>query len=312
MLFDFLLIGVGIFGLYFGGKYLVRGSVGLSLRYGISPMIVGLTVMAFGTSAPELFVSVRSALSGHADLAFGNIVGSNIANILLILGVPAIVAPLRVDKIDSRVAWAETMAATLLFAVLVQFVPFGRWQGLVLLAGFVLVIGFQIHRAMNDVEDAAAGLDESVKDNPLGRIIFWLVLGIVLLPLGGEALVQGAVDIAKRLNVSEAVIGLTILAVGTSLPELAASVLAARKGETALAMGNVLGSCLFNILLILGVTGVIAESVVDPKLVSFDVPIMVIATASIAVFIFGKRPITRGIGLLMVAAYFVYILSSVL
>lgn len=312
MVINFILVAIGVLGLYFGGKYLVKGSVGLSLRFGIPPMIVGLTVMAFGTSAPELIVSVRAALTNHADLAFGNIVGSNIANILLILGVPALIAPLRTDKIDSRIPWAEAMAASLLFWFLVQFEPFTRWQGLIMLSAFALVMGFQVKRAMDGAEDAKVDVDESAKDQPMGKIVLWLLIGLAALPLGAEALVRGAVEIAREFGVSEAVIGLTIVAIGTSLPELAASVAAASRGETAMAVGNALGSCLFNILLILGVTSVLSSSVVDAKLIHFDIPVMVLTMALMGIFVFGKRPITRGAALFMIGLYALYILRVLL
>ncbi len=312
MILNIVFIALGIVGLYYGGNYLVKGSVGLSLRYGIPPMIVGLTVMAFGTSAPEMFVSVRSALTGHGDLAFGNVVGSNIANILLILGVPAIVSPLRTDTVDSRIPWFEVMVASLVLWWLVHYEPFTTWQGLILLGLFALVVAGQIYRAMHGAKDVAVDVDESTKDHPLGTIILWITIGLVLLPLGGELLVRGAVEIARAFNVSEAIIGLTIIAIGTSLPELAASIAAAERGETEMAIGNVLGSCLFNILLILGVTGVLAESYVDPGLIDFDIPVMIFTVAGMAIFVFWKRPITRGWGLLMVGLYAAYLLRLVL
>ncbi len=312
MLLNFLLIALGVLGLYLGGKYLVKGSVGLSLHFGIPPMIVGLTVMAFGTSAPELIVSIRAALTDHADLAFGNIVGSNIANILLILGVPALIAPMRTDKIDSRIPWVEAMGALLIFWLLLQFEPFTRWQGLILLGCFVMVIAFQIKRAVAGAEDAQVDVDESTRDEPMGKVTLWLLIGVIALPLGAEALVQGAVEIAREFGVSEAVIGLTIVAIGTSLPELAASVAAAGRGETAMAVGNALGSCLFNILLILGVTSVLSSSIVDPSLIKIDVPFMVFTMALMGIFVFGKRPITRGAALLMLALYALYLLRAFL
>lgn len=312
MFISVIMIVIGIFGLYFGGKYLVKGSVGLSLRYGIPPMIVGLTVMAFGTSAPELFVSVRAAISNHGDLAFGNIVGSNIANVLIILGVPAVISPLRTDTINFRIPWIEAMFASVLFWFLVQFDPFTLWQGLVLLAAFVIVLASQIYRARKGAADVVVEVDESTKDEPLSRILIWLAIGLVLLPAGGEVLVRGAVDIARSFGISEAVIGLTILAIGTSLPELAASISAAERGETAMAVGNVLGSCLFNILLILGVTGALSTSHVDPNLIAFDIPVMVIVMASLAYFVFWKKPISRFSGIVMVLAYFAYMFRVVM
>ncbi len=308
---DALFIALGVVGLYYGGHYLVKGSVALSLHYGISPMIVGLTVMAFGTSAPELFVSIRSAMSGHGDIAFGNIVGSNIANILLILGVPAIISPVRTDLVNSRLPWMETMFAVLLFWALVQFKPFTSWQGLILLACFALVLFMQIRRALKGQATQPADVDESTKDEPLWRIFLWILLGVVLLPLSGEVLVRGAVDIARALNVSEAIIGLTIVAIGTSLPELAASITAAGRGETAMAIGNVLGSCLFNILLVIGMTGVLSTTWIDDALIRYDIPVLVLVTALMAIVVFWKRPISRPAGIVMVLAYLAYLMGVV-
>ncbi len=312
MAIHLLFVVIGIAGLYYGGDYLVKGSVALSLRYGIPPLIVGLTVMAFGTSAPELFVSLRAALSGFGDIAFGNVVGSNIANILLILGVPAVIYPLRTDKVDCRIPWTEAMVASLLLWWLVQYSPFTRWQGLVLLAVFAAVMTGQFIRARSGSEEVAPEVDESHKNDKVLFIILWLIIGFVLLPLGGELLVRGAVGIARQFGLSDAIIGLTIVAIGTSLPELAASIAAAERGETSMAVGNALGSCIFNILLVLGVTGVLTSSIIDASLIRFDIPVMILALGFMAIFVFMRRPISRFAGIVMLFSYGAYLLRLVL
>ncbi len=307
-----ILVLVGVFLLYLGGEFLVKGSTGLSLRFGLSPLIVGLTVVAFGTSAPELFVGVGAALAGKGDIAFGNVVGSNIANVLLILGVPAIIAYIATDKCEAGVAWFQMMIATLVFIPLVLITPFGWKQSLVLLTLFIVVLSMQIWRARKDeTASVSEDVDLEAGNLPLSKIVIFILIGIVCLPLGAELLVRGASDIARYFRVPEAVIGLTIVAIGTSLPELATSVSAAFKGKTDLAIGNVLGSNLFNLLLIIGATGLFANIHVNSDLIKIDVPIMTAVSLLLGVFIIGKIRITRTIGFFFVGAYFIYILRFI-
>ncbi len=307
LVFDFLCIMIGIIGLTIGGKYLVDGAVALSLHYGIPPMIVGLTVISFGTSAPELFVSLGSVFKGHADIAYGNAVGSNIANVLVILGVPAIVSTLRTDLLNMRVPWMETMFASLLFWLLVQFEPFTHWQGGILLLAFAVILGAQIRRALKGAEENLNQVDEAKGGTPMHLIFLWIAIGLVALPIAANILVNGAVNIARVLGFSETLIGLTIVAIGTSLPELAASITSVRRGETGVAMGSVFGSCTFNLLLILGSTALLSRTEVDRGLIVFDIPFMVAITAGLAIFVFWKRPISRISGLIMVALYVLYV-----
>lgn len=309
---EYIWILFGIFGLYFGGEYLVKGAVGLSLRYGISPMVVGLTVVAFGTSAPELIVSLRSALTGHGNIAFGNVVGSNIANVLLILGLPALITPIATNKCDGARGWFEMIFASLLFIPLALMSPFGWQQGAILLMFFIIIIFSQFKRAKSGEISLEDEVDTETADLPLKTILLFLLLGIILLPLGADRLVAGSVVIAKGMGIPEAVIGLTIVAIGTSLPELATSMNAAVKGETDVAIGNVLGSNLFNILLILGVTGVAATSQIDANLIKFDMPIMIATSVLLGVFILGRIQITRIIGAGMVLAYCAYLAKFII
>ena len=308
---EYIWILVGIVGLYFGGEYLVKGSVGLSLRYGISPMIVGLTVVAFGTSAPELIVSVRSALSGHADIAFGNVVGSNIANVLLILGLPALIAPIAMTKCDAQRGWYEMMFCSILFIILAMINPFGIMQGTILLFVFVTILFMQIKRAKSGEAVDLDDVDTSVAQLPMLRIFLFILAGLILLPIGADRLVFGAVTVARDMGISEAVIGLTVVAIGTSLPELATSLNAALKGETDVAIGNVIGSSLFNIVLILGTTGMIATSTINPSLISFDIPVMLAVSALLGLFVLKRITISKAIGAAFIAAYIAYVVALV-
>ena len=309
---EYIWIAFGVLGLYFGGECLVKGAVGLSLRYGIPPMIVGLTVVAFGTSAPELIVSLRSALTGHGGIAFGNVIGSNIANILLILGVPALISPIATDECDGKRAWFEMMFASILFVFLVMLSPFGWKQGVILLAVFIFIILSQFMRARSGKICLDNDVEQDTSKLPMWNILAFLAIGVFLLPLGADRLVFGAVIVAKDMGVPESIIGLTIFAIGTSLPELAPSLTAAIKGETDMAIGNVIGSNLFNILLVLGVTGIATQSHIDYDLIKIDLPIMIGVSMFIGIFVVGRIQITRLIGAGMVFAYLTYLTACIL
>lgn len=314
---DYLFIIFGILFLYLGGEALVRGAVGLSLRHGLSPMIIGLTVMAFGTSAPELVVSVQAALSGFGDIAFGNVVGSNIANILLILGAPALLYIIATDSCDCRHAWYEMIAATLALGILSQFAPFGLFHGAIMIALFVIVLIRQFSRAKIESRSdksvpAGPNLDEEASEVD-SRAIIWLMIlsGIIFLPLGAQSLVHGSIGIAANFGISEAAIGLSVVAIGTSLPELAATLVSAKKGEAEMAIGNVFGSNLFNILLILGVTGMLSTNHIDESMVRIDIPIMALISFASAAFVFWGMRLGRLAGLAMVIAYIVFLVMRV-
>lgn len=304
MAVDLALILGGLVLLVLGGDRLVRGAVGLALRLGISPLVVGLTVVAFGTSAPEMIVSISAALSGATDIALGNVVGSNIANVLVILGVSALVAPIIVRGHDLRESWGMMMAASALLIVLAFLGPLTIGHGAVLLVALVLTVWRQIATGQ--------GADEELPDAPAARegwgpVILALVIGLVALPVGAQMLVSGAVDIARVLGISEAVIGLTLVAVGTSLPEMAASVAAALRGRSDLALGNVVGSNIFNILAILGITSLIAPLPVPDQMLRFDLWVMLAVAAVMGPFLLWFRPIGRGVGAALVAGYALYV-----
>jgi cation:H+ antiporter len=307
---DFAYILIGLAGLYFGGEGLVRGSVALAERMGVSQLIIGLTIVGMGTSAPELLVSLQAALSGKPDIALGNVVGSNIANILLILGVSAMVYPIahwdRAVRRDALVA--VTAAASLYF--LVQFDVIGRFSGMALIAGLAAYL-WMVYSAEKKSAAAKAKADlpgplERRDVQPTWVSAAFILGGLVLLVAGADFLVTGAVNIARNFGVPESVIGLTIVAVGTSLPELATSVTAALKRHSDVALGNVVGSNIFNILGILGVTALVNPVGVDQGIAHFDTPLMGLVTLGLLAVLYLRHSITKQMGGLMVAGYAAY------
>ncbi|RCW81718.1 calcium/sodium antiporter [Paracoccus lutimaris] len=314
MIVDIALVLAGLIALVIGGEYLVRGATALSLRLGLPPLIVGLTVVAFGTSAPEMIVSVAAVLNGSPDIALGNVIGSNIANVLIVLGLPALIAGIRTDQADLRESWALMVAATLLVILFAHLGPIHWPQGLIMLGALVLVVWRQITTARRDAaltpasgDSIGAELGGGAELAPWRRILLWLGIGLVALPVGGQVLVTGATDIARLLGISEAVIGLTLVAVGTSLPELATSVIAALRGRADLALGNVIGSNIFNILSILGVTALIGTLPVPEQMMNRDLWIMLATALLPAPFLFLRWPLGRLAGAGFLAAYGLYV-----
>ncbi|PAP77100.1 calcium/sodium antiporter [Rubrivirga marina] len=259
MLLDLLLIAVGLVVLTGGAEGLVRGGAALALRLGLTPLAVGLTVVAFGTSSPELVVSLSAALQGQGDLAVGNVVGSNIFNVAFILGVAALVRPAAAHAQVIRVDVPIVIGSSLLLCALLLDGRLGALEGTVLLAGAGAYTAYTLWAARREAPEvqAEAGGALPDADGPLWRDLAFVVGGLVLLVAGARMLVTGAVSIAEAAGLSEAIIGLTILAAGTSLPELATSVVAALRGQSDIAIGNVVGSNIFNVLGILGVTSLV-------------------------------------------------------
>lgn len=258
-----LWLAIGSAALYYGAEWLVGGGSKTAKKLGISPLIIGLTLVAYGTSAPELVVSVDSALAGQGGISIGNVVGSNICNIALILGLCAVITPLTVNRAMLK-SDVPVMALTAVAFCLIYWWQDGinRLGGAILFAGFVLynakvIIGAKKEAALNRSVETAPEEDGDKAEKPLYLYLLLAALGLVVLVLGSKAFLRGAIEIAKLTGLSETVIGLTIVAVGTSLPELATSVVAAIKGERDIAIGNVVGSNIFNILLIMGVAPLI-------------------------------------------------------
>ncbi|MBT9244727.1 calcium/sodium antiporter [Gemmobacter fulvus] len=308
---DLVYVAAGLVLLVFGGDALVRGAVSLALRLGIPALIVGLTVVAFGTSAPELIVSVNAALDGQAGIALGNVVGSNIVNILVILGLPALIATIHSSQIDTRRSYLVMLATTLLFIVLSFFGPLTWWHGLILLAGLALTLWDNIRQAQAHRASAEPELAGAEPFMPVWKITAFIVAGLVALGFGASLLVDGAVNIARSIGVSETVIGLTLVAIGTSLPELVTSVMAAFRKQADVAMGNVIGSNTFNILAILGITGLIAPMEVPSQILTFDNWVMLAASLLLVPFVFLRQDIGKVVGLGLMAAYGAYAVALV-
>lgn len=303
---DFLLVAAGLAILLVAGDLLVKGAVNLSLRVGIPALIVSLTVVAFGTSAPELLISVQAIRTDAPGIALGNVVGSNTANVLLVLGLPALLAGLATSGCDTRRSYWQMMGATALFLAVCFLGPITWWHGLVLLAGLSLMLGLAFREARahrRNGEEEVEGADPSL---PGWRIVGALLLGLIGLPLGAGLLVDGATGIAKALGMSDEAIGLTLVALGTSLPELATTVMAAYRRQADVAMGNVLGSNMFNLLAIIGIASLVGPIPVAPKFLSFDLWVMAGASVLLAPFVLG-RDLTRGWGALLVTLYVAYI-----
>jgi cation:H+ antiporter len=313
---EWWLVSLGLVILLLAGDALVRGAVNLSLRIGIPALIVSLTIVAFGTSAPELLISLQAALKNAPGIAIGNVVGSNIANILLVLGIPAILAPIHTSHCNSKRNFIMMIAATLLFIALAADGFFRMGNGLVLLGALAVVLSSAFYQARcHKKAEAAMVMDEEEvegadPDMPWWRIIVFLLLGLIGLPLGADLMVDNAEIIARRYGVSDTVIGLTLIALGTSLPELATTVMAALRRQADVALGNVIGSNMFNLLAIIGITSIVHPIRVDPDFFDFDFWVMLGASLLLIPFVFLKRDITRIWGVVLTALYLTYILIT--
>lgn len=312
---DWIFVGLGLVILLLAGDALVRGAVNLSLRLGVPALIVSLTIVAFGTSAPELLISIQAIMDGVPGLALGNVVGSNTANVLLVLGVPALLATLHTSECHTRNSYLQMLAATLLFIVLCFCGDLTRGDGFILLAALTAMLLYAGRSAMKhrksacmvtENEEDVEGADPSMT---WPKILFFLGLGLIGLPLGANLLVEGAVNIARDFGVSETAIGLTLVAVGTSLPELATTVMAALRRQAEVALGNVIGSNMFNLLAIIGVATMVGPIPVEPEVLKFDLWIMLGASLLLIPFVFFKRDITRPWGIGLFTLYIVYVLA---
>jgi cation:H+ antiporter len=307
---DWLYTAVGLVILLLAGDSLVKGAVNLSLRLAVPALIVSLTVVAFGTSAPELLIAIQAIFDDVPGLALGNVVGSNAANVLLVLGVPALLATMHTSECDTRSSYLQMIAATALFIVMCFIGPFTWITGLILLAALAAMLTHAA-RAANKHRKANADDEEEVEgaDPNLGwpKIALFLALGIIGLPLGAKLLVDGATNIALTFGISETVIGLTLVAIGTSLPELATTVMAALRRQADVALGNVIGSNMFNLLGIMGVASLVGTIPADPQFLTFDLWIMLLASLMLIPFVFFKMDINRIWGVALSALYVAYL-----
>ena len=313
---DYLLLVLGLVILTVGADLLTKGCVGMAARFRVPEFIVGLTVMAVGTSMPEFTVSAMSALKGSTDMAIGNVTGSNIFNILIILGICAVVRPMVFTRENIRRDIPICIAASALLLVLALYVgqPLGisRWEGALMLAMYVAVIWYSIRSAKRDMPDQEAGTTdgkESEVTMAWGRVIIYIIVGLAGLIFGGNMCLESATAIARAWGVSEAVIAITIVAAGTSLPELASSLSAVASGKLSLALGNIIGSNVANILLILGTSGLIKPLTMG-GITTLDIW-MVLGVAILlllSALAIGQRRITRVEGIAYLAIYVGYVL----
>ena len=315
---SYLYLFLGLTALVIGGEYLVRAAVGLSFKLKLSKMIIGLTVVSFATSAPELLVSLSAALNGYSAIALGNVIGSNIANIGLVLGITALISPIIIDNDFYKINWPVMFSVSVALTFLLIFQNgISAWAGSGLLACLLIYLFMLIKRNKRETlqeEDAIEGIDESLAVVSGIKIGIWLIIGALALYFGSDWLVKGAVEIATDLGVSQRVIAVTVIAVGTSVPELAASVIAALKKEKALSLGNLIGSNIFNIACVLGLTAMIHPIHINPAEFSpWDLYWMIGFAAALLVLILLPSPhrIGRYEGLFLLIAYAVFISTTI-
>ncbi|PLY01380.1 MAG: hypothetical protein C0624_10605 [Desulfuromonas sp.] len=313
MLLSLFFFFVGLFLLYYGAEYLVEGSSRLALSFGVRPLIIGMTIVAFATSMPELLVTVFAALRGSVDLAVGNVVGSNVANIGLILGSSALVAPLHVDRSLLRRELPIMLMASLLLWLFALDQHLGALEGAVLLSGLAAFIFYCLQCGRQGQIEPQQQLDEVRNEQQYRRRdILFILGGVIALALGAELLIKGASTIARAFGVSDLLIGLSVVAFGTSLPELAASVVSAMKGELELSVGNVIGSNIFNVLFVIGISSIIHPLPVNPQLHTFQFPVMILIGALLYPMLMRSKFVTRTHGVLFLASYLTFLVVSFL
>lgn len=313
MLLNIFFVLVGFALLVVGGEFLVRTSVALSFKFHISKMVIGLTVVSFATSVPELLVSVQAALDGYSDIALGNVIGSNIANIGFVLGITAVISPFTIDRGSLKFPWSVMMLISLgLYFILRSGEEITSIEGFALVAMLCIYLFMLIHRAKKgrNKENIESEVDESLSKVSNFKIIVWLLIGGVSLYAGSELLVKGAVNLARVMEISERVIAVTMIAVGTSIPEFSASVIAALKKEKAISLGNLIGSNIFNIASVLGITAIIQPiAIKSHEVLSNDIIWMLsFSFVVLPLALLPKRfEIGRLKGLIIVSAYVLFI-----
>lgn len=311
---SFALLALGIVILIWAGDWMVRGAASIARHWGISPLIVGLTVVAFGTSAPELVVAVSAVIDGASELAAGNVVGSNIANVFLALGAPALILSIPTNTPGvTRNAFVCVFATLLLIAFTFLHNPLQFWQGGVLFLGIVLYLAWMFRLGVSGADDPILAemteIDEGKNGLPKTVTIslVFLIIGIIGLIAGGELIVAQSVTIAKYFGISETIIGLTIVAIGTSLPEVATVVVAAWRGHSDVGIGNVLGSNIFNIFAVMGVATIVGPVKFNPQLFAIDMWVMLAAILILLYYILRRQALGLKTGLIFLGFYAAYI-----
>ena len=310
---DYIYLILGLSMLAIGGEFLVKGSVSLALRLKISTLVVGITVVSFATSAPELLVSLDAALSGYPDVSLGNVIGSNISNIGLVLGLTALIFPLNVADNAYKTNYPMLLGVSLVFALLIyEFQTIQFWMGALFIFTLLIFVFIVLRRSRKEVVQAAQDdvFFEQVKYYPVWKSTTYLILGGLALYYGADFLINGAISVAREWGVTERFISISVIAIGTSVPELAASIIAALRKEESLAIGNILGSNIFNVLAVLGITSLVTDLPIgDAKIVTKDIWIMLgfVLLLYLVVRVFSKKTINRFEGCLMLLAYIAYI-----
>lgn len=300
----FLILGLSV--LIIGGEFLLKGSVGIAKKFKISSLVIGMTVVAFGTSAPELIVSITSVLNGHPEIAVSNVVGSNIANLALVLGITCLIFPVIVSKNTKVLDFPKMMFATTLFLVFAYDGVVERWEGMVLLISLIAFIAYIIRDSIKK----APIPEKKEPEQAIIKSIVFLLIGLVGLYFGSDWFLTGAVDLARHLGMTEHVIGITIVAFGTSVPELVTSIVAALKKETDISIGNLIGSNIFNISAVLGTTSIVSPMIIQHELFNFDIYWLV----SIPILLFAlmwSNKIGRLSGGVLFGTYITYIVITI-
>ncbi|MEC9231522.1 MAG: calcium/sodium antiporter [Bacteroidota bacterium] len=302
--YDIGLLILGLVILIFGGELLVRSAVSFAEKFGVSSFLIGVTVVSFGTSIPELMVSIQAAMDQAADIAIGNVLGSNIANIALVLGVSVVIRPLSITTNTYKLSWWVMLISSLLFILFLLDNVITKMEGLLLIAGLFCFIFFSIKRNIPNEESIIS------KINIQTGILFF-VLGSIGLYFGSELFVESAISIASFFNVPKFVIGITVVALGTSLPELVTSIVALMKGQNNISLGNLIGSNIFNVFAVLGITSLIQELGTSSILLFLDFGVMLAVILVFGYQLFIRKKISRTAGFILLSGYFSYILFSV-
>lgn len=315
MLLSIFLIIIGFLFLIVSADILVEGSSGIAKKFHIPEIIIGLTIVSIGTSMPELFVSIISALEGHSDMAIGNIIGSNLSNLLLILGLSTIIKPVIFQKETRFYEIPMCLFFTIIFMIFCNFQNgISRIEAIILLILFCIFLGYTIFMGKKESKNNLIEIDvKENKKNSITKNIILIILGIIGLKIGGDLTVNNAVNVADYFDISEKIISLTILAIGTSLPELVTSVMAAIKGNSDIAIGNIIGSNIFNILLIIGVSAVI-NPITYNVTYNFDLSILLLSTIILAIFPFipPKEKMSRTNGIIYFLMYVIYLVILII
>ena len=310
-----LFLILGFFLLYFGGEFLVKGSVGFSQKFSISKLVAGITIVSFATSSPELFVSLEAIINESSDIVFGNIIGSNIANIALVLGFTALFFNISISEKTLKVDYPFLFFATISVGYILYFLgAITFFTGLILLIILSAYLFYIITSSRKEIQEENS--DANIEENSsFIKCFIYLILGIIMLKYGADFLVSSAIEIASLLNIEERVIAVTVIAIGTSVPELATSIVAALKKEVDLAVGNIVGSNIFNLLAVLGVTAIYKDlDIMNDKILSSDYFLMIVVTIifGIIIYAFGKGKINRLKGGVLLLIYFFYIYYSII